>query len=151
MNANLSYSLILKCVAHSLSPSHSFPLFVPCRLLPRHFQRWETIISLSVPRGFHDPWEWWVSQDVKQAYLRTFMCAGGLENEAAAAKNHTDFEVGKIKIYPTSSKILLIFLTCRKFNSKNVNLQYNQLSEGNQLRIMFEYQEVIFNNIKNYP
>lgn len=70
---------------------------------------------------------------------------------AAAAKNHTDFEVGKRKIYPNSSEILLIFLTCRKINSENVNLQCDQLSEGNQLRISFEYQEMIFNNIRNYP
>lgn len=70
---------------------------------------------------------------------------------AAAVKNHTDFEASKRKIDRNSSRILLIFLTCRKINSKNVNLQCNQLSEGNQLRIIFEYQEMRFNNIRNYP
>lgn len=32
--------------------------------------------------------------------MSTFICAGDLENEATAAKNHIDFEVSKRMILP---------------------------------------------------
>lgn len=46
-----------------------------CWLLPSYFQSGEAIISLSIQRGFHDPWEWWESLGVKGAYMRIFICA----------------------------------------------------------------------------